>query len=215
MNNGYAQRVLGSNMTWNILRVPRRSGKTNLIIEWVLEAAKQNIAYMSPNRDGLLNIALRIRDQFPGLVQMHSRDIIRLANGTTIFRMPEGDNVQGRRVDRIAVEDAGELSNMMVPVVRRVVSDGDVKVLILASEVRNDSFFYYFENTVLPLTDAYYEEYDWMDAVTDGVFSREDISQLSAEIGQKKFEEQFGPWNTIKKFEIEKKNKNFKHLLKK
>lgn len=212
MAANFKDRVLHNGMTWNILRVGRRSGKTHLVMEWILENPDEVVALITPTEMGFRLLVEQFREFHPDLVAVHSRDYLQLRNGTRIFRFPR-DTRGEIKYTKIAIDEAGQVGEIYYSVVKQLAKEG-MRVLAVTTSVGPASLFRKLEEAER-LDDAYYEEYSYIDALEDHHFTDDLIKEIKGQMSKAGFKRDYGPWNTIKKYETNRKNKDYKHLLKK
>lgn len=211
----YHERAMDSGKKWTIIRSARRTGRTWLCLQWALNEPNKQVAFLTPSLRGVDLYINMIEDMYPGLITMKGTNLVRLANGVTIrFITPHNQlDTHGVRLDKIAIDEAGYfgLRGDIEHFINLYATLG-CKFLITASGVNNDTIFDWFEKYERP--DAYYEEYSYLNALEDGIYTESFINEMIRDRGAEQFKNEYGPWNTINKYGV-RSNKDFKHLLKK
>lgn len=211
---GYHNRI-DNGKKWNIIRAARRTGRTWLCIQWAITEPNQQVAFLTPSMRGSDTYIKMIEDMYPGLIRMKGANLLTLANGVTIrFITPNNQlDTHGVRLDKIVMDDAGYfgLREDVEHFINLYAMLG-CRFLVTASEVKNDTIFDLMEK--YERSDAYYEEYSYLDALKDGVYDIDFINRIKEDMGEERFSRENGPWDTINKFGP-KRNKDFKYLLRK
>lgn len=214
MKPSYYERVMSNDKKFNVLLAARRSGKSTLAFDLMLEYVFANpmarVLYITPYPGSTRFIRESILHKYKDRITMYNDTAMSFNNGSVIY-LRDNMNLAGLYADYVVVDDAGFIKDTLGYLYSIMVQAK--RVFVTGSWGWTDSILARMAGR--PPADSYMEEYTWKDALGDSILAPQMIEEMRKALSTEQFAQEFGEWNKLGPWREGATNKDFEYLLRK